>query len=256
MERKDDICREEYLGMLRELRNARYKALADSEEYISIVHCVEQLGSLLMRDKTRKFCTLGHSENCLYNFVKCHYPEYEKWKILYRLVKDGRNDLVHEGAAARQLTKWLVEMCIVLEDALIIAANSGERSMMAEDLMIREVVVAESWEELATVRHKMLERSISYLPTFYDSDKSWYLIEDSDVARYLKAPRSSSHRRQKVKEFLGKLTPKKARKVSCSEKIEEIFDDIMKQPVLVVEKDRLLGILTAFDLLSTIDSIN
>lgn len=249
--------------MQRELRNARYKSLADAEEYISIIHCVERLGSLLMKNKNKSFCTLGDFKDCLHDFVKCYHPECKKWETLYKLVRNGRNDLVHEGAAARQLTKWLIEMCIVLEDALIIAANGGEQAMMAEDLMIREVVVAESWEELATVRHKMLERSISYIPTFLSKNgeqADWYLIEDGDLARYFRENSGNPPpRRQKVGEVVEKLEIRKAKKVVCSAKIEEIFDIIMKEPVLVVDKsdtNRLLGILTAFDLLSTIDIIS
>ena len=136
--------------------------------------------------------------------------------------------------------------------------------MMAKDLMIREVVVAESWEELATVRRKMLELSISYIPAFLNKtgeQTDWYLIEDGKLARYFKenSKNSEAPRRQKVGEVVEKLEIREAKKVVCSAKIEEIFDIIIKEPVLVVDKcetNRLLGILTAFDLLSTIDSIN
>ena len=136
--------------------------------------------------------------------------------------------------------------------------------MMAKDLMIREVVVAESWEELATVRRKMLELSISYIPAFLNKtgeQADWYLIEDGKLARYFKenSKNSEAPRRQKVGEVVEKLEIRKAEKVVCCKKIEEIFDLIIKEPVLVVDKcetNRLLGILTAFDLLSTIDSIN
>lgn len=102
------------------LRVARDAALRDSEGYQQVLFALEQLGRELWQ-KRGQLLTLGK--------MKCSYCRFVRQSLdgerctefgsLYRLVTDGRNDAMHVGAVARNLTTTCVRISIILEDSLM-----------------------------------------------------------------------------------------------------------------------------------------
>jgi len=105
-----------------ELREARENALRDSEAFDGIVHVVERLGSFL-RGK------ITHLEEIPGQRPDLHVP----FSLLYKLVREARNDALHQGAFARRLTGHAIELSLVLEDAL----RRSLESPVVGDYMVR-----------------------------------------------------------------------------------------------------------------------
>jgi hypothetical protein len=72
--------------------------------------------------------------------------------LLYGIVKDARNEALHQGAFARHLTVHAIELSLVLEDAM---RRSFENPVVG-DFMVRNPVCAELWQPLSFVRQQML----------------------------------------------------------------------------------------------------
>jgi hypothetical protein len=107
-----------------QLREARENALRDSEAFDGIIHVLERLGSFL----DQKIGDLGKykrqiNEKARDSALAKDVPD--QWRsihvpfdLLYDLVRNARNDAVHQGAFARRLTGHAIELSLVLEDAL------------------------------------------------------------------------------------------------------------------------------------------
>jgi hypothetical protein len=153
-----------------ELRKARAEVLADSEAFPRVLFALERLGKLLAPTES----SLGKFQPYLLELAagsplaaelpstnptnrSLHTPAPE----LFRLVKDGRNDALHQGARVRHLSDTAVRFALVLEDALM---NSDTVEVRVGDVMVRNVTVAEPWYPVAFVRQRMLEYAFSYVP--------------------------------------------------------------------------------------------
>ena len=146
----------------------------------------------------------------------------------------------------------LVELLLVLEEGL---SMSGK---IAGDLMVQNPTKAELWQNIAAARRAMLANSFSYLPA-QDLDGVWKLLSDFSVVKYLKRARTLTDRGDLLGKQLQKalkdreieLTP--CDRISQDKNIEDVAKAVSHVPVLIVETEnnteRLLGILTAFDLL-------
>jgi hypothetical protein len=234
-----------------QLREARAAALQDAEGFQEILFVLERLGVHL----TKRIEALNKYKNdierlALASPLAKEIPtQYRSWhrpfSELYELVRESRNDALHQGAFARHLTNDAVQLALVLEDALMNNWN------LASDFMVREPVCAGLWQPLSFIRQQMLANSFTYLPVW--NSPHWLLISDYHIAQYL--------RRGKRKELLA-ITLKDAitegldleRASTCFAwaNVNEVLEKSNGKPVLVVEKeqsDRLLGILTPFDLL-------
>src|SRR5688572_16048276 len=107
-----------------QLRQAREAAFRDSEAFDEVIHVVERLGSFL----NEEIGDLGKYKEDIENSARLSALAEEipaKWRgihvpfsLLYDLVKDARNDALHQGAFARHLTGHAIELALVLEDAL------------------------------------------------------------------------------------------------------------------------------------------
>src|SRR5437899_1265337 len=106
-----------------QLCRARASALRDAEAFDEIIHVVERLGSYLVG----KIGDLGKYKNKLAklasNSALAGVPDqwrgiHVPFSLLYDLVKDARNDALHQGSFARHLTGHAIELSLVLEDAL------------------------------------------------------------------------------------------------------------------------------------------
>jgi hypothetical protein len=100
-----------------QFRSARLKALADAESFDQIIHAVERLGSYLTKEEIgdkgesgslwRYRCKLNELVKSygLPIDVRAQFKnQLTPFDTLYDLVKDARNDALHQGAFARHLT--------------------------------------------------------------------------------------------------------------------------------------------------------
>jgi hypothetical protein len=251
--------------------------LADAEAFDKIIHVVERLGYYLTKEKKsdqgyygnlRKYTaaiTEFANRSCLSNPSIAHQAYLTSFSRLYELVKEARNDALHQGAFARHLTKHLIELAIILEDAL----RSIPPDLVVSDLMVRNPECAELWKPLSFIRQQMLANSYSYLPVVRSSDdvlnpsEEWTIVSDASIARFL---RCRIHGTESIDKFRIKRLSKtlqdamdedsniclRATVIFENAQISEIADNLKDQSVMLVKHQNrleLVGILTAFDLL-------
>src|SRR5262249_10033115 len=108
-----------------QLREARAEALLDGEGFLPIVAAVERLGSMI--NPTGK--NLGQFKDPLVAIARrgavasitaSGRGYFTPPEVLFTVVKDGRNDAVHQGAFARHLVRHCVELALLLEKGLMI----------------------------------------------------------------------------------------------------------------------------------------
>jgi len=238
-----------------QLREARESALRDSEAFEGIIQVVERLGSFLCRrigdlgwykeeiEKNARQSALA--EEIPGPWRSLHIP----FSLLYDLVKDARNDALHQGAFARRLTSHAIELSLVLEDALRRSLDSPA----VGDYMVRNPTYAEFWQPISFIRQQMLANSFSFLPVRGAGD--WCLISDLQIATYLGTDVSA--RRQRLAQNLNaaRIPLQQAKFCQVDTPLEEALRmlDNEQRPLLVCLKEgdqqALVGIVTPFDLL-------
>jgi len=169
---------------------------------------------------------------------------------LFEVVREARNSAVHDGASARNGSVCLVELILLLEAAIV------EKMTRAKHIMVRNPVIAETWHQVHQVRRTMLTNSFSALPVMVTSGgkEVWMLVSDVDLVKYL-----SKATDKKAKDVLKTKTLDEAmrsggfgvRAECCSADtlLPEVVKIVGRFPVLVTEGDRMLGLISAFDLL-------
>ena len=237
-----------------ELREARAKVLADSEAFPRVLFALERLGKLLAPKesslgKFRPYLLELAAESPLASELpstnrSLHTPAPE----LFRLVKDGRNDALHQGARVRHLSDTAVRFALVLEDALM---NLETDDVRVGDVMVRDVTVAESWYPVAFVRQRMLEYAFSFLPI--QTGGEWRLISDLALAKYV-SNGSNSKRAERLSAtietaIIQGLSTDASIQVAADSEIKCVLDQLGHCPALIFDDERLVGIVTAFDLL-------
>lgn len=240
-----------------ELRRARARALTDGEGYQHILFTVERLGKQLWPDRIG----LGQFAHCFQELVEQHHPlegkgadDYEiAFVQRYEIVRQARNDAMHIGAEARNLTSHCVVLSTVLEDTLM--ANAGTRKIA--DYMTRGPVCAYEWQRLALIRQTMLEYSYSCLP--YKTKRGWYIVWDHDLCEFLwrdGPPEFPDKLKMTLCDAIesGGVKQHEARTVSPDACVDTLLNDTKcGEPILVLVKhskeDELLGIANAFDLM-------
>jgi hypothetical protein len=246
-----DLGENTRLHLRNELRDARAAALRDAEGSREVVIAIERVGATLLGQRG---WGLGAYEQPLRNTVVDVAPHREVEFIeLFRLVREGRNAAVHEGAFARHLAGHATELALLVEETLMAGL------LRVRHFMVRSPVVAATWHSFEHARRVLLANSFSYLPIYLaargHSDTSWWLISDRAVAR----TKAST---DKIKELMvaevgalvtqGVLTLIKAPLLEPEMTIASALDAMKDLPALVIEPARpeaLLGIVTAFDLL-------
>jgi len=246
-----------------QLQQAREGAVKDAEAFDGIIHVVERMGSFCLE----RVENLGKYKPKLVN-VASWSPLDDlpaKWRnvhtpfsLLYDLVKDARNDAMHQGASARHLTTHAIELALVLEDALRMIENDNKTSLIVSDYMVRDLVCADLWQPISLVRQRMLTNSFTYLAV-QDAAGQWCLLSDLQVAKYLQG-HSNKERNKLLARPLEKaeipLHP--AKRVNETMPIDKALEDFDHEPKLVFPDDakpghnakaKPVGILTAFDLL-------
>ena len=238
-----------------ELRRARERALSDGEGYQPILFAVERLGRQLWPDSNGLF----EFGCCFQELVETHHPlagrgaDHHELPFArrYDIVRKARNDAMHIGAEARNLTSHCVVLSTVLEDTLMAIA----RTRKIADYMTRGPVCAHEWQRIALIRQTMLEYSYSCLP--WRRGRDWYIVSDHDLCEFLQrgGPDGKTARlRKTLCEATAECGIKlhKAKVVSPDACVDKVLKDMRRgEPILVKhpQGDELLGIANAFDLM-------
>ena len=251
-----ELDRETAIFFRNQFREARAVAYRDAEGFQEILFTLERFGAYL----NKKIQDLGKYESKITS-IACQSPLAEdvpnfckSWHLsfsdLYDLIREARNDALHQGAFVRHLTNNATRLALVLEDALMIKLNK------AADYMVREPVCASLWQPISFIRQQLLVNSFTYLPVSVPQGKTrWQLVSDYAIADYL---RKGDKRKERLATTLEKaleeadLELEPAGICHPDASINEILELSSGKPVLVVEAgqpDRLLGIVTPFDLL-------
>jgi hypothetical protein len=238
-----------------QLREARENALRDSEAFDDIIYVVERLGSFL----DNKILALGSykikigieaSQSALAKDIPDQWPDIHiPFSLLYDLVKNARNDALHQGAYARRLTAHAIELSLVLEDALRRSLDSP----VVSDYMVRNPSCAELWQPISFIRHQMLANSFSFLPV--KGATEWCLVSDSEIATYLGT--DTAERKVRLAHTLeaARIDLQPAKSCAVDTPLDEALRmlDSSPWPLLVYRKEgeqqSLVGIITPFDLL-------
>lgn len=181
--------------------------------------------------------------------IEC--PDSTSVPRLFETVKEARNMAVHEGAWARHLSSRLVDLFLLLEQAIM------EKMKCAEDIMVREPVVAETWHLVAHVRQSMLANSFSSVPVLLN--QHWNIITDLMIVRFLHEAPDRKERNTRLSTTLGAaiqnggIIPLEARCLPRDTKLASLGAAMDQGLVLITDgapgAPRLVGILSPFDLL-------
>jgi hypothetical protein len=251
------VTQDEALYFRDQFRDARALALKDAERFEDVLFVLERFGSFLKG----KLQDLGKYERLIVAFAKRSpladgVAEASAWhtpfSALIEYVRASRNDALHQGAFARHLTTHVVKLALVLEDALMADAA------VVSDYMVHPAVCAYHWQPLGFIRQQLLLNSFTYLPILNDDGTPTdELVSDLALASYL--GRNQTERKARLAHTLktalatGGLKATPTVSVALDTPVEAALAKMTGPPVLVVSKAeaplRLLGILTAFDVL-------
>jgi CBS domain-containing protein len=245
-----------------DLRSARAAVLKNAEAFEHIVFVLERLGVYLTRriDSLREYCQSLTGKARRSPLGSDLAPPLSSWHAsfdsLYEMVREARNDALHEGAYARHLTAHAVELALILEDALM------EKAVQARDFMVRKPVQAHQWQPISSVRREMLENAFSFLPVLLEEAgaTSWSFVSDLALARYLRVS-GSGERKARLATTLGEAVSCGAVRLKRPEvcqpedpvtRVLQILEASAGRPVLVIGEagsHDLRGIVTSYDLL-------
>ncbi len=229
------------LSMLREARSLVHR---DAESFDQAAATLEHIGQLLQGEVGTG---LGSYENVLLSLAgQAPRTNAQRLRELFKTVKEARNDCVHTGAFIRNHVLSLVELLLILEEAICVNGR------FAGDLMVRGPVTAELWHNVATVRRNMLTNSFSFLPLH--AHGQWRVVSDRSLVTYLHVPSNAERNRRLGATLeiaiLNGLQLDQALLVSSETPVADVRSSITHLPVLIIDDSQnLLGILTAFDLL-------
>lgn len=251
-----DLQPEEKQFYLDLLRTARAVALEDAEGFQEVVRFFELIGQQVhgsaqgLAHYKSDLCALAE-KSPLSSYIGRNYPAYHtNFSVLFDEFRRARNEFVHEGAHARNLTDHAVELALVLEDALMSDAS------MISQYMVRDVVEAKPWQPISFVRQQMLKHSFSYLPVRLEN--TWHLIAEWALARYLRCSDLASVRRERLVASVSDAVTRRelclldANTVDPEHRIGDILKLIETRPLLIVDPKNdeiLLGLLTPSDVL-------
>ena len=175
---REDIHVNEWSYCLFLSRDGRALILRDAESFHEAATKLEQIGQILS-GKIRN--GLGRYRDVLLELMEMSGQDrIDENERLFDVVKDARNMAVHEGSFARHLSSRLIDLFLILEEAIM------TKLQRVVDIMVRNPVVAETWQMVANARRDLLANSFSFLPILHNG--KWQLIADSEVMRFLRNP--------------------------------------------------------------------
>jgi len=247
------LTKSQRVEFLARLRDARALVLRDGESFREASTVLEHIGQVIggkmgngLKDHETAIVSLANEAG---------QADEESNIRLFNVVREARNKAVHDGAYARHLNSRLLDLLLLLEEAIM---TNMDR---VEDLMVRNPVSAEPWHLVSHVRKMMLTNSFSCIPIFKSKTGKdrWMLLQDAKLMHWIR----SEPNKKKQKERLAmpvsvaitdhSLAVKGA--ICCGREISigDLLTRMNEDPTLVTEKiegeERLLGIITAFDLL-------
>jgi CBS domain-containing protein len=237
-----------------EIRSARMRAFEDAENFHGIVVALEGLGAFCLGGRKNGFgnyeVPLGQlaANSVLFEDASTASDLHLSFADLFRIVREGRNDAVHEGVYARNLADHAVQLALIIEDALSMSADQ------VKHFMVRGVITAEEFHPLSFVRQQMIQHSFSFLPLYRDG--TWRFLSDRELAMYLRT--TSADRKERLCETVGHSVGQgnikliAATCVNPEDPVDQMLDKLRTEPLLVVAPSapgQLLGIVTTFDLL-------
>lgn len=160
---------------------------------------------------------------------------------------------MHTGAYARHATSAAIELCIHLEEAVMVTMNSDAEEV--QDRMVRQVVTIEDWHPVAYARQLMLTHSFSFLPVRIEN--YWKLVSEMSVANFLRNERDK-RLAMPISDAVKQDNPmslEKAMQIRPNQKIDDLYETSFASGArlwLVTESDtsdRLLGVLSPFELI-------
>lgn len=238
-----------------QFRNARAVAFQDAEEFQEIIFVIERFGAYLIGQiKGLGNYKTSIEQEALNSPLAEEIPNqctawHPRFSTIYELVREARNDALHQGAFARHLTNNAIQLALVLEDALMSNANT------VSEFMVREPICALRWQPMSFIRQQMLKNSFTYLPLSSNNDgqPSWQLVSDYHVAHYLRQKDRNARLAKTLDAAIGEgllLEPAETCFVDTN-----IIDALTKsegKPVIVIDNvrpDLMVGIVTPFDFL-------
>lgn len=267
LERWQGLRLERLVAFRRHLAAARAEAHADAEGFGPLVIAIEEVGASCLG----RAGDLGKYKEPLRMCLRFDHHDGTRYDELYETVRAGRNSGMHSGAWVRHVATNGVELAILIEDALARSImekqndpTKSKPEWRVEHFMVSEPVRAEPWQTVAHVRRLMLRNSFSFVPAWIEDIQAWRLIGDHALAEWLGSHDDGA---RKVKEqcSLQDAINSDATKPGPCLRLTVPADPLVPEatreaalaatkigPALVVDgvhKSRLLGIITAFDLL-------
>lgn len=237
------------------LRDQRYQVLSDAEAWMSLVHAFEFVGKCLSKDGERTKPGLKSYENALLEPVKelcdkTNDPKaYIEAAVEFDRIIELRNDAVHNGSAARNLAQTCVSFSVKLEGAFMSKASK------IRGVMVPTPVHLSHEDRVVMARRLMLSNSFSALPIECPNGY-WRILTDSQVAKYRSFHRTNlgdamfktiGIAYSKDEELGGQLSP--ATILNADDDLSRLWEVIDSGLVLVTDANRLVGVVSAFDLL-------
>jgi len=238
-----------------QFRQARARAFQDAEGFQDTIFVLERLGVCL----TGKTGDLGKYKGDIEKeamkspladaIPDQHNTLHSKFSTTYDLVKDARNDALHQGAFARHLTNSVIQLALVLEDALM--SNAGTTG----EFMVREPICALHWQPLSFVRQQMLKNSFTYLPLLSENEgqQCWMLVSDYHVAHYLSLGIRKARLAKTLDAAIAEgLELEQANECFADTSVAEALGMSKGKPLIVIDREhpeRLVGIVSPFDFL-------
>lgn len=244
-----------------QLRAARYAALADAEAFGDICFALEALGLRLLgqqgdlkayEDRIGLYSSMSP---VLTDLARAMPSRFKTFDALFRTVRTARNDAMHTGAYARHATEAAIELCIGLEEALMVGVRRSVGS-----LMVKSAITVDPWQPVAHARQLMLMHSFSFLPA--RQNDHWWLVSELGLAKFLNVGRDEKSRRlgmtieQAKTEGLELVEISKSQLLTARMPLDDVLSGAKVQdgPMLwlVIDDerhDRLAGILSPFELM-------
>jgi hypothetical protein len=239
--------------MLARLRDARALALRDAESFHEASTVLEYIGQVIAGE-----IRLGlgrYQGEILALAAEAERFNGDEVKRLFRAVREARNMAVHDGAWARHLNSRLVDLFLILEEAIM------SNMQFVEDLMVRTPVIAEPWHLVSHVRRTMLANSFSNIPVCVESQgaRRWKILTDTAIMQWIRAATSKSDKMRRLSLPIGEalaqgaIATEDAAHCKPGDLIAKVVPQMNHLPTLVIEgingQERLVGIIMPFDVL-------
>jgi CBS domain-containing protein len=248
------VAIERLIQFRRSLVAARAEALADAEGYRSLVVAIEDVGATLFG----KFESMERYKDCFVQKLPMKHDQQE-FQRLYDVVTWGRNSVMHAGNWARHMTSTAVDLALILEDSILRNVTMKDKDWKVRHVMVENPTRAEMWQTIGDVRRAMLRNSFSDIPVWYKERGGWWFVSDHKLAHWLGPP--NDRRRERGQVSVGDAIADHleldgpAELLTKEHSRSQAIAATRERPALVVQdvegdgRTRLLGIVTAFDLL-------